>query len=664
MSRFCAVAFAAVSLFVCRVASAEGCAFNLLSPVGYSAGSQPGDLALADFNNDGYLDVALQNRPTTTVTILLGSATGFTAAPSVTLAAWSQTNVATGDMNKDGKIDLIVSHGWGEDFTVHGAVNVFLGKGDGTFFPKIAYEVFQNPGDVVVRDFNKDGKLDVAAIKDSAFVLLLGLGNGSLVQKSDTMLTPELNITYGPDAITAGDFNADGKLDIAVAERVTSHVHIFLGNGDGTFVRKTPLVADSDAFIFALTTGDYDGDGDDDVAFAEHADSGSNRPLRVHLSNGDGTFGSRQNFGSMFYPYATETGDVDGDGDLDIVVPSSGVQVFLNDGHAGFEQRGFDGTSALGVALGDVDRDGGIDIVASNFSSAGQAMVFSNYCGRAGLTLVSSANPSTAPANVTITGTVVPPLTATPTGTLTLKKGETILGTRDLATSFSLSSVLSGLEPGTHVLTAFYSGDSRFSSSSKTLNQVVELPPFGAPSQLVATSTGGPVTVSWLGTQGVDHYEIWRSGAGAGWSLAGTSVNAAYLDAAASPSAAFLYKVRGISSTPGTGPSPYSNVDLAITFAFTDEELVAGTTRIRLAHLTELRDAVAAARASAGVSPITWAEATPVVVKASHWEELRTAVEQVRAVLALSLGTYAAPLPAIGGLVRTTHVLQLRANLR
>jgi hypothetical protein len=224
--------------------------------------------------------------------------------------------------------------------------------------------------------------------------------------------------------------------------------------------------------------------------------------------------------------------------------------------------------------------------------------------------------------------------------------------------------VLSGLAPGTHVITAVYSGDSRFSSSTKTLNQVVQLPPFGAPSQLVATSTGGPVTVSWLGTQGVDHYEIWRSGAGAGWALAGTSVNAAFLDAAASPSAAFLYKVRGISSTPGTGPSPYSNVDLAITFAFTDEELIAGTTRIRLAHLTELRAAAAAARAAAGVSPVPWAEPEPVTVKASHWDEVKTAVEQVRAILALPAGTYTAPLPAVGALVRTTHVTQLRANLR
>jgi hypothetical protein len=140
----------------------------------------------------------------------------------------------------------------------------------------------------------------------------------------------------------------------------------------------------------------------------------------VQLSNGDGTFAPRQNFGSLSYPYATESGDVDGDGDLDLVVPASGVQVFLNDGHAVFEQRSFGEGPLLGVALGDVDRDGGIDVVASKFTSAGTAKVFSNYCGRAGLTLVSSANPSNAPSNVTVTGTVVPPPAVTPTGTLTL----------------------------------------------------------------------------------------------------------------------------------------------------------------------------------------------------------------------------------------------------
>ncbi|MFP5247955.1 MAG: Ig-like domain repeat protein, partial [Thermoanaerobaculia bacterium] len=282
----------------------------------------------------------------------------------------------------------------------------------------------------------------------------------------------------------------------------------------------------------------------------------------------------------------------------------------------------------------------------------------------AGLTLTSSLNPSTTNDDPTVTGTIVPPPAVAPTGTLTLKRGDTVIGTRDLSTGLSLSAILSDLAVGSYPITALYSGDARFRPETRTLTQVVTLPPFGMPMNLVANSTGGPVQVSWVGTQGVAHYEVWRAGGGAGWALLTTTANQSLIDSTASPSAAWIYKVRGISSEPGSTPSAFSNSDLASTYSFTDETITAASTRIKLAHLSQLRDAINAARIAAGLGLFPWSEPSPILVKAGHWNELKLALDAVRSNLGMPAAVYSAPHPATGVKVRGAIVTELRANVR
>src|SRR6185369_4679612 len=155
------------------------------------------------------------------------------------------------------------------------------------------------------------------------------------------------------------------------------------------------------------------------------------------------------------------------------------------------------------------------------------------------LSLNSTANPANQGATFTITGNLTPPPAVAATGLLLLSRGATPLSSTTLNAGSTVSSNESGLTPASYQYTLSYSGDSRFMASTKTLTQVVQTPPFGAPPQLNAISYGGPVALSWIATNGVDHYEIWRNN-GAGYALVGTSSVAAYNDNAAPANAALL----------------------------------------------------------------------------------------------------------------------------
>jgi FG-GAP-like repeat len=134
------------------------------SPVRYHAGVRPWQLALGDFNGDGNLDVAVGSQ-SKQVHVLLGNGDGTFRGPI--LSAGGSTVVAAADFNGDGKLDLV---------TARGAVSVLLGKGDGTFQPPVNFRVPGFPDNLIVADFNHDGKPDVATIETvdgSSFISIL-----------------------------------------------------------------------------------------------------------------------------------------------------------------------------------------------------------------------------------------------------------------------------------------------------------------------------------------------------------------------------------------------------------------------------------------------------------------------------------------------------------
>src|SRR5258708_7643290 len=228
----------------------------------YAAGRDPSSVAVGDFNGDGTMDLAVVNRNSGTVSLLLGNGDGtFQAAQSVAVgdAVVSAVSfVAVGDFNGDGKLDLVVINGHSYQ---GGTVSVLLGNGDGTF--QAAQTVAPAAEALAVGDFNRDGNLDLAVISSSSYwggtvSVLLGNGDG-------TFESP-LSFDAGdwPSYVAVGDLNGDGKPDLVVVAFNAHTVSVFLGQGDGTFQAAwTFAVA---AYPTAVAVADFNGDQVQDLA--------------------------------------------------------------------------------------------------------------------------------------------------------------------------------------------------------------------------------------------------------------------------------------------------------------------------------------------------------------------------------------------------------------
>jgi hypothetical protein len=299
------------------------------SAVVYSVGQSPSSVAVGDFNGDGRLDLAVANSGSNNVSILLGNGDGTFQSAVESGAGESPGSVAVGDFNGDGKLDLALA---GSN-NGNGYVSILLGNGDGTFQPAVVYGVGLNPGSVAVGDFNGDGTLDLALIVANDGVgyvnILLGNGDGTF----------QTAVEYGagagqvPTSVAVGDFNGDGRLDLAVAAVAvvglggSANVSILLGNGDGTF---QPAMVYSDGGIYPgpVVLADFNGDDRLDLAVANTGDIN----VSILLGNGDGTFQPALEYGAGLNPDSLAVGDFNGDGRLDLVTANGSVSVLLQRG--------------------------------------------------------------------------------------------------------------------------------------------------------------------------------------------------------------------------------------------------------------------------------------------------------------------------------------------
>ena len=536
----------------------------------------------------------------------------------------------------------------------------------------------QPPTGVTAGDFNGDGYVDVAILNglNKTINILLG-GPGGVFSQRSQISTDQIN-----ELLTV-DVNNDGKLDLAgssparnsrVFPQVFPHLQVFHGNGDGTFVAVVPDVGeyiDQNPFYMAL--GDFDNNGRIDIAATK--DKGTQGAAAttqiVSMRNFLGMFLTPKDFQPLSVSDAIAggiaVGDFDGDGKLDlavsetpVVLPASRqVSIYYGLGDGTFGVQRIIGSFMQRLAIDDFDHDGGLDIASTSATTAIDVML--NTCGRVTVNLTSSANPAPQGTPITISGTVISPPAVAATGTLTLKRGSTVLASGNLNAG-TVVFTLNDLAPGAYLITAEYSGDSRFVSALMTIHQVVTEPPVRPPPGVNAISFGGPVQVAWIATANTNHYEISRN-YGAGWVVVGTSLIASFTDSLAPPTAAILYRVRAF--TAGGVASEYSAPDLALTYTFTDGTLQAGVTSVKRVHLTELREAANAVRALAPLSAMSWAEATPDIIRAAHLVELRTAIDQARAALYLPALPHAdSTLNAGSTLIRAIHFEELRAAMR
>ena len=225
-------------------------------------------------------------------------------------------------------------------------------------------------------DFNGDGRTDLAvANQDSKNVsILLGKGDGTF-QNQGTYA-----VGSSPYALVTGDFNGDGRTDLAVANSDDKNVSILLGKGDGTFQNQGTYPVGS--YPIALVTGDFNGDGRTDLAVANSYDN----DVSILLGNGDGTFQNQVTYTVGSSPDALVTGDFNGDGRTDLAVANSGsndVSILLGNGDGTFTDPGQFATTPHSTPLvADVNGDGTDDVLVVD--GAGNILYRQGIPGRPG----------------------------------------------------------------------------------------------------------------------------------------------------------------------------------------------------------------------------------------------------------------------------------------
>ena len=293
--------------------------------------------------------------------------------------------VALGDFNGDGKPDLVTANA--DD----GTISVLLNNGNKTFQRKRDFATGgtgTTPYSVATGDFNGDGKLDVAVANHGtgSVAILLGRGDGTF----QTALNTVVAAGDQPLVVVVADFNGDGKRDVVVAETTSGggDVSILLGNGDGTL--QAPRVLVTGLATVTVATGDFNKDGKADLVVG-NVDSSN---MAVLIGKGDGTFQAAVNYPVGMYGQLLALGDFNGDGIPDLAVdgcqptkPATfAIAALVGNGDGTFQPAVVNVMGETGctvpLAFGDFNADGWDDLVFPDYSTYGTTVLQSEGNGK------------------------------------------------------------------------------------------------------------------------------------------------------------------------------------------------------------------------------------------------------------------------------------------
>jgi hypothetical protein len=329
------------------------------------------------------------------------------------------SSLAVGDLNRDGKPDVVAASSGGN------SIHVMINKGAGAFAAPIVISVGNTPSAVVVADLTGDGILDIAVANNGSKNITVLKGAVSAGNVSYTALASPV-LPAPPTGLAAGDMDDDGVTDlVACCSSTTSTVQILRNNGTGTFGQ--PVAYTIASMPTCVTLADLNNDGFLDVATSNQSSS-----VSVLLNNGDGTLGSAAKITVGMVQYWIVSSDVNDDGKMDLLTADNrknGVQVLLGNGNGTFAAPKLysAGTYACAVAVGDMNTDGIKDVVMINQASANIITFIGNGDGTfqaPTLVTAGASHTALALADFNLDG-MTDVLAANATGSLTLLLNET-----------------------------------------------------------------------------------------------------------------------------------------------------------------------------------------------------------------------------------------------
>lgn len=292
--------------------------------VNYTTGLGNQDVAVGDLDGDGHMDLAVTYTTAELivtdpgyVAVLYGNGDGTFGSANHYVVGVTPNSVRIGDLDGNDSPDLVVSN------SNSGNVSVLLNSGGTSFSAAVNYSTgVGNPRDMTLSDLNGDSAPDIAMAANMAAVMLND-GNGAFSSPASGYATPA-----APYAVSVGDFNDDRSGDVVVADPTVDMVSVFLGNGDGTLPATVDYATGLNPFDVA--TGDLNNDTIIDIVTTNRDDS----TFSVLAGVGDGSFLPAVDFDTEYRtPRCVAIGDLNNDGKSDLVIgsyTSSNISIFLN----------------------------------------------------------------------------------------------------------------------------------------------------------------------------------------------------------------------------------------------------------------------------------------------------------------------------------------------
>ncbi|HXF50035.1 MAG TPA: VCBS repeat-containing protein [Verrucomicrobiae bacterium] len=423
-----------------------GTGFEL--PIECRAGRETFDVTAGFLDGDGFPELLAVNRSSGTVSIYKNRGSAAYPAESIKVVGTEPRSIELFDMDNDGDNDFAVSVGFirpspPDPYIGFAGFVLFENQGNGIIddSARVLYKVARpsgtghpldtalNPFKILAEDFNNDGFLDLAlacnaaTIQPASSVVLIFLNrqNGTFDTLPALSKPARYTVGFGCQSIAAEDVDGDGDKDLISANYLGGTISVLKNNGNGTFAPKVDFLTPNNP-PSVVSGGDYDGDGDFDVAAVSLGTPPSNpgNSFAVLKNKGDGTFeagneylaGDLNVLGNL--PFGIARGDVDGDGDIDLAIANQGIHditIHRNSGSGSFPSPtcppcsdwyfppggSKNWSGPRGIVLADLDGDLDLDFATANMGSNNVAVYKNNGAGSFAVDTVYLLGGGTAP---------------------------------------------------------------------------------------------------------------------------------------------------------------------------------------------------------------------------------------------------------------------------